>query len=173
MPKFIIKIEEKDNELLNNDDICCYFADEKSNKKVLALAKTSDKLVLGEGVEFCLEAELDGVLIRHQVDEKFAKYIKPIQKQLKKQSMGIYCQPSRHEAMIASEAEPDFVIFDVNENNQKEALEVMPWYSELFLIQSAVSYFDKIDEKLLNFADFIILNTSTYKILVDKIKRLD
>ena len=87
--------------------------------------------------------------------------------------MGIYCNPSRHEAMIASEAEPDFVAFDVNEKNAAEALEVMSWYAELFLIQSAVTYFEKIDKKLLDFADFVILNASDYKILVDKIKRLD
>ena len=119
------------------------------------------------------DLDLDGVMIRHSVDEKFAKYIKPVQKQFKNKFMGIYCNPSRHEAMIASEAEPDFVAFDVNEENAAEALEVMSWYAELFLIQSAVTYFEKIDKKLLDFADFVILNASDYKILVDKIKRLD
>ncbi len=173
MPKFIIKIEEKDTDFINNDDICCYIADEKSAKKVLALAKASDKLVLGANIDFCNAEDLDGVMIRHEVDEKFAKFIKPIQKQFKNKFMGIYCNPSRHEAMIASEAEPDFVAFDVNEKNAAEALEVMSWYAELFLIQSAVTYFEKIDKKLLDFADFVILNASDYKILVDKIKRLD
>lgn len=173
MPKFIIKIEEKDTDFINNDDICCYIADEKSNKKVLAAAKASDKLVLGANIDFTGNEELDGVMIRHPVDEKFAKFIKPLQKQLKNKFIGIYCNPSRHEAMIASEAEPDFVAFDVREENEAEALEVMSWYAELFLIQSAVTYFEKIDEKMLNFADFVILNTSEYKILVDKIKRLD
>ena len=173
MPKFIIKIEEKDTDFINNDDICCYIADEKSDKKVLAFAIASDKLVLGANIDFSNTEDLDGVMIRHSVDEKFAKYIKPVQKQFKNKFMGIYCNPSRHEAMIASEAEPDFVAFDVNEENAAEALEVMSWYAELFLIQSAVTYFEKIDKKLLDFADFVILNTSDYKILVDKIKRLD
>ena len=173
MPKFIIKIEEKDANLLNNDDICCYIADEKSNKSILKQAMSSDKLVLGTNVDFSIDQNLDGVMIRHPIDEKFAKFIKPIKKQLKNKFMGIYCNPTRHEAMIASEAEPDFVAFDVNEDNQEAAKEVMLWYSELFLIQSAVTYFEKIDENLLNLADFVILNASTYKILVDKIKRLD
>lgn len=173
MPKFIIKIEEKDIELQNNKDICCYIAEEKSNSKVLSKAKASDKLVLSEDIDFCIKQELDGVLIRHEIDEKFSKYMKSLQKTLKNKYTGIYCNPTRHEAMIASEAEPDFVIFDVNENNQEKALEVMSWYAELFLIQSAVTYFEKIDKKLLDFADFVILNASDYKILVDKIKRLD
>ena len=173
MPKFIIKIEEKDTNLLNNEDICCYIADENSNKKVLALAKASDKLVLGADIDFCKDENLDGVMIRHEVDDKFAKFIKPIQKQFKNKFMGIYCNPSRHEAMIASEAEPDFVAFDVREENQQQAYEVMSWYAELFLIQSAVTYFENMDKKILDLADFVILNASTYKILVDKIKRLD
>ena len=173
MPKFIIKIEKKDAELVNNEDICCYVADENSNPKVLAQAMSSDKLVLGENADFCREKNLDGLLIDHKVDEKFPKFIKPLQKQFKGKFMGICCHPSRHEAMIASEAEPDFVIFAVNKDNEAEALEVMRWYAELFLIQSAVTYFENMDKNLLDLADFVILNASDYKILVDKIKRLD
>lgn len=173
MPKFIIKIEEKEVGLLNNEDICCYIADKKSDKKVLEAAKASDKLVLGEDINFSQEQELDGSLIRHVVDEKFPKFIKPMQKQFKGKFWGIYCNPSRHEAMIASEAEPDFVIFDVKKENASKAKEVMSWYAELFLIQSAVTYFDNMDKNLLDLADFVILNASQYKILVDKIKRLD
>lgn len=49
MPKFIIKITADDKTLLDNDDVCCYLADETSAPAVLAEAEASDKLVLASG----------------------------------------------------------------------------------------------------------------------------
>lgn len=173
MPKFIIKIGPTDTQFIENEDICCYIADSQSSKNIVSQAKSSDKLVLGEGEVYSFEADLDGLIIREEVNDKFPKYIKSVQKRIKGKFTGICCRPTRHEAMLASEAEPDFVIFEINPEEQKAAIEVLQWYSELFLIQSAVTYFEKIDKKLLDLADFIILNATEYKILVDKIKRLD
>ena len=173
MPKFMLKIGSDDQNLINNEDICCYIADEKSSKAVLAQAVSSDKLVLGTNKEFMQQLGLDGLLLTTEIDEKFAKSIKPLQKELKGKYLGICSNPTRHEAMLASEAEPDFLCFLLNEENQAQAKEVIKWYSELFLIQMVVPYFEKMDEEILEIADFVILNASEYKILVDKIKRLD
>ena len=173
MPKFIIKIDKNMTSFFNNDDICCYCIDKDSPENLMKQAQQSDKLVLTEDIDFCRQKKLDGIIINHIVDEKFAKYIKPLQKEFCGKYMGIYCQPNRHEAMLSSEAEPDFVIFNLNKQNQEEAFAVLQWYAELFLIQFAVPYFENIDEKILKMADFVILNMSEYKILVDKIKRLD
>ncbi len=173
MPKFIIKIDSKDNELINNQDICCYIVSKDSAPEVLEKARNSDKLVLTEDMDFCEEKALDGVIINHQVDDKFSKYIKSIQKNIAKKFFGICCPLRRHEAMISSEAEPDFLIFDTKDSLLPEELAVLQWYAELFLIQFAVMYNPKLEEKVLRMADFVILNTSEYKILVDKIKTLD
>ena len=173
MPKFMLKIGPNDQNLINNEDICCYIADEKSAKAVLAQAISSDKLVLGTNKEFMQQFGLDGLLLTTEVDEKFAKSIKPLQKELKGKFLGVNCAPTRHEAMLASEAEPDFVCFLLEKENQEQGKAVIKWYSELFLIQQAIPYFEKIDEEILKIADFVILNASEYKILVDKIKRLD
>lgn len=176
MPKFILKINTNDSSLINNDDICCYLVDETSNSLVQKQAIASDKLVLsigGNAVADCLEQQLDGVLLSCLTDDKFSKFIKPIQKQLNKKFIGLGCEPTRHAAMVVSEAEPDFVAFEITPENQAEAIEVLGWYGELFLVQSAFFYFPKMDEKLLSLTDFIILNTAEYKILVDKMERLD
>lgn len=173
MPKFIIKIGHDDKELINNQDICCYIVSKDSAPDVFEKAKNSDKLVLTEDMDFCEGKALDGVIINHQIDEKFPKYMKTLQKKTAKKFLGIVCPLRRHEAMIASEAEPDFVIFDTKDSLSEEECNVLQWYAELFLIQSAIIYNPKVDENLLNIADFVILNTSEYKILVDKIKTLD
>ena len=176
MPKFILKINSGDTALIDNDYICCYLADKNSAPEVVNAARNSDKLVLAVGedaVADCLENQLDGALLLHPVDDKYAKFIKPLQKQLGKKFLGLGCGASRHEAMLVSEAEPDFVAFQTSPENQKEAAEVLQWYGELFLLQSALFYAPGMDDELLSLTDFIILNTADYKILVDKIKRLD
>lgn len=174
MPKFIIKITADDKTLLDNDDVCCYLADETSAPAVLAKADASDKLVLASGdnaVDFCLKAGLDGVLTSDPVDEKFPGLVKRLHKKIGKKFWGAACGITRHEAMIASEAEPDFVAFR-SAGRDGEA-DILDWYAELFLLQSALFYTPEINEKLLSKTDFLIINTSEYKILVDKIKRLD
>lgn len=176
MPKFILKINADDNALINNEEICCFLVDGNSNPAIVQAALASDKLVLSVGENAaadCSEHGLDGALIVHDVDDKYAKFIKPLQKQLAKKFLGLSCEASRHAAMIASEAEPDFVAFVIAPENQQEAKEVLRWYAELFLVQSALFYFPQMDEELLKMTDFIILNTADYKILVDKIERLD
>lgn len=176
MPKFILKINAADEALINNDDICCYLVDENSDPKIVKAAEASDKLVLSVGenaAAVCLEQNLDGALIVREVDDKYAKFIKPIQKQLAKKFLGLSCEATRHAAMIASEAEPDFVAFQIPSQNQKEAAEVLRWYGELFLVQSALFYSPQLDDELLKLTDFIILNAAEYKILVDKIESLD
>lgn len=174
MPKFIIKISSEDKSLINNENICCYLANENSAEEVLCQAKKSDKLVLAYGdnaVDICQAKELDGILLSLPIDDDFPKHIKKIRKEVGKKFMGICSPITRHEAMIASEAEPDFVAFEAS-GAESEA-EVLDWYGELFLLQSALFYNKKIPENMLEKTDFLIINTSEYKILVDKIERLD
>lgn len=177
MPKFILKISSDDDCLINNDHICCYLADKTSAPQILEEAKASDKLVLAcdeNAAEFCLQADLDGVLIEKAVDEKFEKYVKQIQKQIGvKKFWGVTVNTSRHEAMLASEAEPQFVAFRIEPDMVEEGMELLEWYAELFLIQSALVYDKNLPEAFWEKTDFLILNNQDYKILVDKIKRLD
>lgn len=177
MPKFILKISAADTALIDNADICCYLADENSAPSVVDAAVKSDKLVLACGsaaADFCLKRELDGVLTENAVDEKYAKYVKQLQKQIGAAKFwGAVINASRHEAMLASEAEPQFVAFRVGADEASAAVGVLDWYGELFLIQSALVYDKNLPSELLKKTDFLILNTEDYKILVDKIKRLD
>lgn len=176
MPKFILKINSGDTELIDNDDICCYLADEDSAPEIVNAARQSDKLVLsvGENAEAdCLEKQFDGALIVHPVDGKYAKFVKPLQKRLGRKFLGLGCEATRHAAMLVSEAEPDFVAFQIKREGQNAAAEVLRWYGELFLLQSALFYMPGLNDEILSLTDFVILNAAEYKILVDKIKRLD
>lgn len=177
MPRFILKITAADNILTDNEDICCYLADENSAPSVLDAAVRSDKLVLACGdnaAEFCVSQNLDGVLTGNAVDEKYAKFIKQLQKQIgSKKFFGAVVNASRHEAMLASETEPEFVAFRADAANIGGLPEILDWYAELFLIQSALVYDKNLPPELWTKTDFLILNSEDYKILVDKIKRLD
>ena len=76
--------------------------------------------------------------------------------------MGVVINPTRHEAMLASETEPEFVAFRYTQENATKAAEVIRWYNELFLIQSAVDLSSGlVDVKGLD-VDFVIINSSDY-----------
>ena len=52
--------------------------------------------------------------------------------------IGAITRNRRHEAMVISEFEPDFLIFQGWNDGIDQVRELVAWYNELFLIQSAV-----------------------------------
>lgn len=175
MQKFIIKIENN-QPLPAGDDVCCYLADEQTDAKLVKQAAAGNLLVLGCGenaADVCKKYNLDGAVI--EIDEK-----QPVKKQVAaflekigpKKFWGALIRPSRHIAMLAAETEPDFVAFRTD-GKEPRAEDIIKWYNELFLIQSAVVFKENLADSLFNACDFVILTAGEYKILVDKIKRLD
>lgn len=176
MQSFIIKIENNDDSLIREDNICCYLLDSSFKKdfilKQAEQIRTQDKMVLLTGAEaprLCKELNLDGVLIEVSSDEAYKKQILPAREIIgRKKVLGVVCPVERHAAMIVSECEPEFVAFRVKEEDR--ARELISWYNELFLIQSAV-----INENcgcdLLQFdTDFVVLTAKEYKNLLLKEK---
>ena len=87
---------------------------------------------------------------------------------LKNKFSGIICRNRRHEAMLASECEPDFLVFRAWADGQEKVRELTAWYSEMFLIQSALLPMEEnLDFETFQ-TDFVILDDTKYKIFVAK-----
>lgn len=60
--------------------------------------------------------------------------------------------------MLVSECEPDFVAFKVWQEGLEQTRELLQWYNELFLIQSAAQIEDNSADISAISADFIIID---------------
>lgn len=170
MPKFIIKLDNNNEELIKNDNIVCYLVDSSLEKKyikeVASYAHQNELMILSIGenaANVCKELDLDGVVV-YGLDKHKNQELKSIIGNQK--AIGAVCSVSRHQAMLISEQEPDFVIFEYQEGDQFNGF--LNWYNELFLIQSAVMVDDVTDNLEILDTDFVILKPSDYKILVAK-----
>lgn len=168
MQSFIIKLENQDENLINNDNICCYLLDSSFKKENLTAQltqiRTLDKLAFIQGenaAELCAELDFDGVLL--DFSEKMnAKAVAALRKNLGAgKYLGIYCPLERHSAMLASELEPEFLAFHIDD--EAKAQEFLAWYGELFLIQYAVCKGASTCDLGQFDADFLILNQTEYK----------
>jgi len=174
MQKFIIKITDGDFKLIEDKSIECFILDASMSKDFIksfaakALNKDKITLVMGENAPaVCAELSLDGVIVDLSKSEKIKKEIADLKKQLPKKILGIITRNRRHEAMLVSEEEPDFVIFKIWKDGFESVAELVSWYSGFFLIQSAVLLEDEVDASTLK-ADIVILPDVFYKKLLAK-----
>ncbi|MDD4556703.1 MAG: hypothetical protein PHE89_05195 [Alphaproteobacteria bacterium] len=178
--KNIIKIEQENFELLKNDEIECFLlanslpeAFVKSFKKQ---AESLDKIVLAEGEAFFMQhkAFFDGLIVDLSKSEAIKDEMQNLRETVGKETfLGVISRPRRHEAMIVSENEPDFIVFKVWCDGFERQKELLDWYGEFFLIQQAAYLMDDDIELSQVSSDIIILNEKNFKILVDKKQSLD
>ena len=89
--------------------------------------------------------------------------INKIRSQLGSQkALGVIIPARRHEAMLASEAEPEFVAFRFLASEKEKAIDVIKWYNELFLIQSVIDLSGGLQDIKGLDVDFVIINSSDY-----------
>ncbi len=178
MNKFIVKVNQENFDSLSFPNIECFALDSSLSKSFIKSfkEKAKDHIVLAYGEEaslLCKELELDGIIADLSKEEKISAKIKEIQKQIGDKILGAVSRSRRHEAMIVSESEPDFVIFKAYKDGAEKVQELTSWYNEFFLIQSAIS----LEEDNINFSDFIadivIISDVEYKKSVAKIDKLD
>ena len=167
MPKFILYITEPDESLLSKHDIECFLLDsslpEAFCHRFVQEAKTQDKLILAYGVkaqEMCGKYELDGLLLDLSKSENPAVEAKKLREKYKNKILGFISRNRRHEAMIISEAEPDFLIFKVWSAGESGSKDLVKWYNELFLIQSAIWVEDENADFMGYETDNVILNNA-------------
>ena len=164
MQKNIIRIEKKDEELLKNLTAECYALDTAIDgdfcQKFIDKALKNEKIVLFYGenaVTLAKKYNADGVIM--DIGAEGLKDKMPnLRKELGKDKfIGLFTRPRRHEAMLVSEAEPDFIIFKVWKDGFDNIKELTDWYADFFLIQSAAWIVDKDVDYSTLATDFVIV----------------
>lgn len=175
MQKFILNLTNEGNALIVDSDIECFIAPteagENSLKAWLDEARRHNKILLLSGQDCCAMCQklgADGVLVDLSASEHCAKDVNFARKQIGDKVLGVISRNRRHEAMLISECEPDFVAFKVWQQGKERASELVSWYTEMFLIQSAAVLQEPISDLQTLDCDIVVGNASDYKIFVAK-----
>lgn len=171
MQKFILQITNEDFNL--PEQIKCVVLSETLPENFISefvqKARRLNKLILANGKELCQKFDLDGAIFDFTKSENIASDYADAVQGLKGKVIGGICRGRRHEAMLLSECEPDFVIFKAWKDGAEKIQELTDWYNEFFLLQSALLPMDQD----LNFSgfktDFVIINDINLKKLVAKV----
>lgn len=174
MQNFIIRITQENTELLNDEKIGCFILPDSVSSEFaesfINQARQKNKLVLADGdnaLAFYQKFNPDGFILNTVKQENPRKFIENIRKQAKKAIIGAISRNRRHEAMLVSEAEPDFIIFQFWKDGLSNNIELLEWYNEFFLIQNAAWPQDEMDTTLIK-SDFVIINDTEYQSLSQK-----
>ena len=144
MQKFIVRVESEEKRFSDKMDGECYALnaalDEEYCREFVEKAAAESRIVLfyGEGaVKTAVHLGADGVILDLGV-EGLKEKMAAVRKELGKSGVvGLFTRNRRHESMIVSEAEPDFVVFKVWKDGFESVRELTDWYNDFFLIQSA------------------------------------
>lgn len=167
MPKLILKINAQTDEVYTHPDICCYLLNTALPETYIKNFDRRGALLLLGGdnaAGLCKSLNADGVVVDIDSSLPVKKQVASARAQLGSGKVfGAVIEPSRHQAMLVSETEPDFVAFRFGANEASRALPVVRWYNELFLIQSALDMSGGFGEWESFAPDFLIINSSDYK----------
>ena len=144
MQKFIVRVESEEKRFSDKMEGECYALnaalDEEYCREFVEKAAAESRIVLfyGEGaVKTAAHLGADGVILDLGV-EGLKEKMAAVRKELGKSGVvGLFTRNRRHESMIVSEAEPDFVVFKVWKAGFESVRELTDWYNDFFLIQSA------------------------------------
>lgn len=153
MQKNITRIDVADYKILEKMSDECFVIntaiDEGFCRKFIEKATIEDRLVLFYGedaIEKCKLFNADGVVLDLGA-EKLKEKMQGVRKQLGKgKFVGLFTRCRRHESMLVSEVEPEFVIFKVFKDGFENIKELTDWYNDFFVIQSASWIMEEIDE---------------------------
>ena len=165
MQKFILHITTQNFDFIKDNRFECFIlAHDLSldfKQKFVQKVKEAGKTVLGESAQDCLTYALDGVLIDLTKSDHIAQDYTSATQGLKGKFIGVISRNRRHEAMLISECEPDFIVFKVWTDGKEKLQDLTAWYAELFLIQSAIMPMESLDYRQFT-SDFVILDDSTF-----------
>ncbi len=164
MPKIILKINQNNDVIAKGDNISCYIADSSLDKAKFSEITATGKMVLAQGEkaeDCCKMYNLDGVVVEIDATKPVKAQLKPWREKFKNKTLGAVIPPRRHEAMLASEVEPEFVAFKLNEAEDDESL--IEWYNELFVLPSAVLFKGKTPPLEQIKSDFVIIDAEKFE----------
>lgn len=166
MPQIILKINTSNDKIYDSENICCYLADASLPENSLQKLKNSGKLLLlfgDKAAEKLKPLDADGIVVWTDSKKPIKAQIRPLREKIgAKKALGVVIAATRHEAMLASEVEPEFVAFRLEQENKGPAADVIKWYNELFLIQSAIDLSSGLQDIKGLDVDFVIINSSDY-----------
>jgi len=182
MQKFIININTPDEQVIADEQVVCHVIStslplHSLEDFIMQIRQTQSLILLcGENaLELCQSYKCDGVVVNINNDLPYKKQILPLREKLgNKKIIGVVIPLSRHASMIVGETEPEFIAFNVDSDDEIEkARQLIEWYNELFLIQSAAA--GCVSASLLSGlgTDFVMISPKKYKILVAKKESLD
>lgn len=161
MQKIILKLTRENLNVLDDERFECFVLAQglgtNFKKEFASKAAKKGKLTLGESLADCNTFCLDGVVIDLSKSEHIAHDYKELTKDLKRKIVGTITRNRRHEAMLVSECEPDFVVFRAWQDGAEKVKELTSWYNEMFLIQSALLPQEDVDYAAFE-TDFVILD---------------
>ncbi len=167
MPKIILKINQASDTVYDDENICCYLVDTAAGEEFVSKFDARGKLFLlcgSHAPEWCMAHKADGVVTEPDLKQPLKIQINKVRGLIgTKKVLGVIICPRRHEAMLASETEPEFVAFRFSEAESAKAREIIAWYNELFLIQSALDMETILPDAATYDTDFIIINSRDYK----------
>lgn len=166
MPEIILKINHAEDKIYQSDNICCYIADANLPQSVVDnIIKTGKMFLLfgAKNAEQVKSMQAAGAVVSLDSSQPIKKQLRPLRENLgAKKVLGAIIEPSRHEAMLASEVEPEFVAFRITAQNQDKARDIIAWYNDLFLIQSAADFSGGVLDISDLDVDFVIINSHDY-----------
>ena len=166
MPQIILKINTVNDKIYASENICCYLADASLPENSLQKIKNSGKLLLlfgDKAAEKLKPLDADGIVVWTDSKKPIKAQIRPLREKIgAKKALGVVIAATRHEAMLASEVEPEFVAFRLDLENKGPEADVIKWYNELFLIQSAIDLSSGLQDIKGLDVDFVIINSSDY-----------
>ncbi len=176
MTNFILNITSADDDLMiSSKEVICYTLNSDMDldalKEIISKLAKEEKIILLHGnkaLERCKDLGADGIIADLSASKNIKKDIEFIRQKSKNMTLGIICRNRRHEAMIVSENEPDFIIFKVWHDGQDKTVELAKWYNEFFLLQMAIMPQDDNIALKDYLADIMILTPELYKIFVAK-----
>lgn len=176
MPKFILKItDESPSSYINEKNVECFVFSAALSENYLQAqveqAKAAGKIILFEGegaAPLAVKLAADGIVADLSASTSIKKDMAALRRELGGLFLGVVCRCRRHEAMVVSENEPDFIIFRIWGDGADKTRELIEWYTEFFLLQMAVEPMDKSADFCSYPADMVILSPEDYKILVAK-----
>lgn len=163
MQKNIILIDECNERVFDNLSEECYILttslEDEFCCKFINIATELQKIVLFYGenaVDFVKKYGADGVVADLGAEKLKEKMLELRKKLGKGKFVGLFTRNRRHESMLVSEVEPDFIIFKVWKDGFENIKELTDWYNDFFVIQSAAWIVDDgIDISELK-TDFVI-----------------
>ena len=162
MQKLIVNITQKNFDLLERDDLGCFILPQSLEldfkKSFIQKAQKKRKLCLLSGenaADEYLNIGADGIILDLSKEENPQKIIKGFKQKNPNALVGVISRNRRHEAMLISECEPDFIIFKIWADGMEKSKELLEWYGEFFLIQSAIMPIDGCSFDNIS-ADFVI-----------------